>query len=64
MVDGYIVDAWINYTHQMTWWQYPVRSAMETRMVNARNDTGTFLTIQDALQFYPHDGITDLINAE
>lgn len=63
-MDGYIVDAWINYTHQMTWWQFPVRSAMETRMVNARNDTGTFLTIQDALQFYPHDGITDLINAE
>ena len=64
MVDGCIVDAWINYTHQMTWAQYPVRSAMETRMANSGNDTGTFLTIQDALQFYPHDGIVDLINAE
>ena len=63
-MDGYIVDAWINYTHQMTWWQFPVRSAMETRMAGSWIDNGTFLTIQDALQFYPHDGIADLINAE
>lgn len=63
MVDGYIVDAWINYTHQLTWWQYPVRSAMENRMSNSWNISGPFLTIQDALQFYPHDGVADLIDA-
>lgn len=63
-MDGYIVDAWINYTHQMTWAQYPVQSAMETRMTNSRSDTGTFLTVQDALQFFPNEEGVRLINAE
>ena len=57
--DGMIVDAWINYTHQRTWIQYPAMTAMERRMLVSWNDTWAFLTVQDALQFYPHDGKVD-----
>lgn len=59
--DGYIVDAWINYTHQRSWMQYPVMTAMEKRMANGWNDGGAFLTIQDALQFYPTGDGAELI---
>ncbi len=55
VADGCIIDSWINYTHQMYWFQYPVLTAKEKRMVNGWNDAGAFKTIQDALQFYPND---------
>ena len=55
MQDGYIINSWINYTHQMGWFQYPVMSAMEKRMINSWNRAGAFYTVQDALQFYPND---------
>ncbi|MBE6540882.1 MAG: hypothetical protein E7672_00320 [Ruminococcaceae bacterium] len=51
---GSIVDAWINYTHQQTWMQYPAMTAKEKRMSNGWNDAGAFKTIQDALQFFPY----------
>ncbi len=54
-LDGYLVDAWINYTHQQTWLQYPVLTAKQQRMANAWNDAGAFLTVQDALQFRPEE---------
>ncbi|MBQ3136461.1 MAG: hypothetical protein IJB74_03160 [Clostridia bacterium] len=54
--DGYIVDSWINYTHQQTPFQFPVRTAAETRMSNNLNESGAFRTIQDALQFSTHNG--------
>ncbi len=51
--DGYIIDSWCNYTHQQTWFQYPVQTAIDRRMAGAFNQNGAFLTVQDALQFYP-----------
>ncbi len=53
--DGWLVDSWINYTHQQTPFQFPVRTAAETRMSNNLNDYGAFRTIQDALQFRASD---------
>lgn len=49
--ERWLVDSWINYTHQQTPFQFPVRTAAETRMSNNLNDSGAFRTIQDALQF-------------
>lgn len=43
----------MNYTHQRSWLQYPVVTAMEKRMTSAWNRAGVFLTVQDALQFHP-----------
>ena len=53
MQDGAIVDAWINYTHQQTWLQYPALTAKQQRMANSWDKAGAFKTTQDALQFYP-----------
>ena len=64
MRDGTIVDAWINYTHQQTWAQYPSLTAKQQRMANTWNDAGAFRTVQDALQFYPTEEDVDVINAE
>lgn len=55
--DGYLVDAWINYTHQTSWMQYPVMSAMEHRMAGGWDMDGVFRTVQDALQFRPEEGV-------
>ena len=57
--DGYLIDSWFNYTHQRSWMQYPVMTAMEKRMTNIWNDAGAFKTIQDALQFLPTDESTE-----
>jgi len=51
--DGWILDSWINYTHQMKWAQYPVKTAKESRRTDSFNLSGTFELVQDALQFYP-----------
>ena len=51
--DGYIIDSWCNYTHQQTWFQYPVWTAMDRQLAGAPNRDGAFFTVQDALQFYP-----------
>lgn len=51
--DGWIIDSWVNYTHQQTWMQYPVLTAMEQRTSNSGNTAGAFYTVQDALQFRP-----------
>lgn len=55
MRDGAIIDSWINYTHQLSFLQYPAQTAMEKRMTSWADDAMTFRTIQDALQFYPSD---------
>ena len=62
MQDGWITDAWINYTHQVSRFQYPVMTAMEKRMTNTWREAGAFLTIQDALQFYSTDDGANLLN--
>lgn len=51
--DGALIDAWINYTHQRTWAQYPVLTAKEQRIISSWTESGAFKTIQDALQFRP-----------
>lgn len=53
--DGYIMDSWINYTHQNTWFQYPARTAMENCMQGSWNLSGAFSLVQTAIQFYPND---------
>lgn len=53
MQEGYIIDAWINYTHQMTWLQYPAITAKQKNITSGAWDTWAFTTVQDALQFNP-----------
>ncbi len=53
--DGWLIDAWINYTHQTTWFQYPAITAKEKHLTAGVGDTHTFQTIQDALQFDPNE---------
>ncbi len=55
-IDGYILDSWINYIHQKTWAQYPAMTAKEIRQGSAfLGQKDAFITIQDALQFYPNE---------
>lgn len=49
--DGWMVDAWVNYTHQTSWLQYPAMTAVEKRKLGSGTNAGAFITIQDALQF-------------
>ncbi|MBQ1208771.1 MAG: hypothetical protein IIX65_09595 [Lachnospiraceae bacterium] len=51
--EGWSIDAWINYTHQPPWPQYPVITAKEKQQTMGVGDTHTFKTVQDALQFFP-----------
>lgn len=53
--DGYVIDSWINYTHQDSWIQYPVMTAQENRMSGILNLNGPFRLVQDALQFFPEE---------
>lgn len=56
--NGYILSSGVYYTHQQSWLQYPVVTAMEKRLTAAWGDTGAFRTVQDALQFFPEDAQT------
>lgn len=47
-----MINSWINYTHQRSWFQYPVVTAKEKSMRGDWEDTGAFVTIQNALRFY------------
>ena len=51
--DGWILDSWINYTHQLSPLQYPVISARTARLTDSFHMRTPFETVQDALQFYP-----------
>lgn len=53
--DGWIVDEWINYTHTLGPWQYPVESALEHELSGVWGIDSVFRTVQDAIQFYPND---------
>ena len=59
--DGYIISSWINYTHQESWLQYPVMTAMENRMRNSWNNDGAFMTIQNVFTLYPTDEGVEII---
>ena len=39
-------------------------TAMEKRMTNSWNDAGAFMTVQDALQFYPANEGVEMIKRE
>lgn len=53
---GYLLNSWINYTHQQSWLQYPAVTAQTHRMTCTQSNGGAFRTVQDALQFFPADG--------
>lgn len=53
--EGMGASSWINYTHQKHFLQYPVKTAMETRMETGLNNVGVFKTVQDSLDFYETD---------
>lgn len=57
---GTIVDSWVNYIHQDSWFQYPVQTAKEYRMNGGMFSRGPFHIIQDALQFRPLEDEVDL----
>ena len=57
-LDGNILSSGEYYTHQQSWLQYPVVTAMEKRMTSAFGNTGAFYTVQHALQFFPEDAQT------
>lgn len=48
---GYIIDSWVNYTHQQSLLQYPVLTARENRKRGSWNISYPFFTVQNALQF-------------
>ncbi|MCI9156137.1 MAG: hypothetical protein HFF44_04235 [Lawsonibacter sp.] len=49
---GYIINSWINYTHQESRLQYPVLTARESRKRGGWNRSFPFVTVQNALQFF------------
>lgn len=51
--EGWLINAWINYTHQVSWLQYPAITAKEKHMIAGVSGTNAFMTVQDALQFSP-----------
>lgn len=53
---GYIINSWVNYVHQRTWFQYPVKTAAEYRMTSSWSSDGPFKIVQDALQFFSSEG--------
>lgn len=52
-VDGYLIDTWINYIHQDSWVQYPVRTASDPNRTDALGLASAYRTIWDAIQFSP-----------
>jgi len=54
--EGWIVDAWMNYTHPLSRVQFPVQTAAEHEKSGAWSNY-KFETIQTALQFWVEDGI-------
>lgn len=59
--EGGATSSWFNYTHQEHFLQYPVKTAMETRMENSWNDAGAFMTVQDTLQFWVEDEKIEMV---
>lgn len=52
--DGWILDSWMNYTHQEDFWRYPLLTAEQHEKQGLWNGTGGFRTAQSAVQFYPY----------
>ena len=54
--DGWILDSWMNYTHQINFWNYPLMTAEEHEKRGIWNGMGGFKTSQAAIQFFPYSG--------
>lgn len=62
MQDGYLVDCWLNYSHQKGRFQFPVRTAMEDITAGFGSREHVFTEIQTALQFSTHGEAPKLLN--
>ncbi len=51
--DGWIFDSWMDYTHQLTPFQLPARTALDKATQGSWNRDGAFLTVQTAFHFDP-----------
>ena len=51
--EGWIIDSWNNYTHQVKWLNYPLMTAQEYDMSGIWGGFGAFDTSQTSIQFYP-----------
>ena len=51
--EGWLLDSWSNYTHQVKWLNYPAMTAQEYDRSGIWNGFGAFHTAQNAIQFYP-----------
>ena len=61
----YMINSWINYTHQESRLQYPVRTARDYSKAGGWGDGPVFRRVQHALQFsILDDGSIDLWNYE
>ncbi len=50
---GWILSSWINYTHQTRLLQYPNQTAMENTLKGIPEKSDSFISVQDAIQFFP-----------
>ena len=50
---GANVDGWLMYTHQMSWFQYPVLTASENGIRTGITGKSVFKTVQDVFNFNP-----------
>lgn len=53
MEDGWTIDTWMNYTHQKSRVQYPVKTAVEHEKMGGWNRGEAFILLQDSLSFHP-----------
>lgn len=57
--NGYLLSSWINYTHQNSFIQYPVKTAGEFAREGMHIADYPFKTVQAAIQFFITDGKPD-----
>ena len=53
--EGWLLSSWSNYTHQVSWLNYPAMTAQEYDMSGMLNGFGAFETSQSAIQFRPRE---------
>lgn len=64
ILDGCLLNSWMNYVHQTSWRQYPVLTALEMHLKDGWHVDGAFRTIQSQLLFSPSDGQTGFLGEE
>ena len=57
--DGWILSSWVNFTSQIGYLQYPVKTARQFTMEGIHLNDYPFSDIQSAIQFYVKDGTPD-----